>query len=91
VIDPETREQWQGVADAWHSAAEAAPPLTWGGRLASTPRPLVSETGYPFRELMAAGQEQPALLHSEVVLNGLGVRGHLGRRAHSAGKCGTNH
>jgi hypothetical protein len=34
VIDPETREQWQGVADAWHSAAEAAartPPLIWGG------------------------------------------------------------
>jgi hypothetical protein len=33
VIDPETREQWQGVADAWHSAAEAAattPPLIWG-------------------------------------------------------------
>jgi hypothetical protein len=39
------------------------------GRLASTPRLLVSETGYPFRELMAAGQEQPALLYSEVVLN----------------------
>jgi hypothetical protein len=45
AIDPETREQWQRVADAWHSAAEAAartPPLIWGvgagaveGRLAA--------------------------------------------------------
>jgi hypothetical protein len=32
AIDPETREYWQRVADAWHSAAEAAartPPLIW--------------------------------------------------------------
>jgi Holliday junction resolvase-like predicted endonuclease len=32
AIDPETREQWRRVADAWHSAAEAAartPPLIW--------------------------------------------------------------
>jgi hypothetical protein len=61
------------------------------GRLASTPRPLVSEAGYPFRELMAAGQEQPALLHSEGMLNYWASGAILGRRAHSAGKCGTNH
>jgi len=33
ATDPEAREQWQRVADAWHSAAEAAartPPLIWG-------------------------------------------------------------
>jgi len=33
AIDPQTREHWQRVADAWHSAAEAAartPPLIWG-------------------------------------------------------------
>jgi hypothetical protein len=32
AIDPETREHWQRVADAWNSAAEAAertPPLIW--------------------------------------------------------------
>jgi hypothetical protein len=31
--DPEKREYWQRVADAWHRAAEAAartPPLIWG-------------------------------------------------------------
>ena len=46
AIDPETREQWRRVADAWHSAAEAAartPPLILGvgagaveGRLAAS-------------------------------------------------------
>ena len=33
AIDFEARERWQRVADAWHSAAEAAertPPLIWG-------------------------------------------------------------
>jgi NAD-dependent dihydropyrimidine dehydrogenase PreA subunit len=38
-IDPEAREQWQRVADAWHSAAEAAartPPLIWEWPLAVT-------------------------------------------------------
>jgi hypothetical protein len=33
ALDPETREHWQRVADAWHGAAEAAartPPLIWG-------------------------------------------------------------
>jgi hypothetical protein len=33
ALDPETREYWQSVADAWHRAAEAAartPPLIWG-------------------------------------------------------------
>jgi hypothetical protein len=33
ATDRETREHWQRVADAWHSAAEAAartPPLIWG-------------------------------------------------------------
>jgi hypothetical protein len=33
ATDPKTREGWQKVADAWHSAAEAAartPPLIWG-------------------------------------------------------------
>jgi hypothetical protein len=32
AIDPKAREHWQRVADAWHSAAEAAertPPLIW--------------------------------------------------------------
>jgi len=33
AIDPQAREHWQRVADAWHRAAEAAertPPLIWG-------------------------------------------------------------
>jgi hypothetical protein len=32
AIDPEKREHWQRVADAWHCAAQAAartPPLIW--------------------------------------------------------------
>jgi hypothetical protein len=50
-------------ADKWEGQARTK-------QLPSTrTEPLVSETGYPFRELMAAGQEQPALLYSEAVLN----------------------
>jgi hypothetical protein len=33
ATNPETRERWQRVGDAWHYAADAAartPPLIWG-------------------------------------------------------------